>query len=141
MVTERGVIMSIWTHVLGIIRYDSFAANMSPVAVNKDQILAAQMQQISDSYQRSIPSGSEGPLDIQVILTNRGPTVVITGDLRDFEEADLQEIITWLNSQPDSLGNSLETMTFIRDVNILCDVESNGEYAIKYDEGWSVTKT
>lgn len=133
-------IMSHWTHILGVIRFDSFAKNVFPEPYNKQEILKTEIQMISDIIQgTNYPSGSEGPIQVNFIETNRGPTVLITGDLRDFGDADLCEVVSWVNYCREKIiqvANSRQSMLFMRDAFINCDVECHGcRYIIELKDG------
>jgi len=120
--------MSQWTHVLGMIRFEDMDRSVWP----KPRIDRSQQKAdvIHDIFLRNIPSGSEGDLDVQTIITHSGPTVVFSGDLRDFGESDIPEICKWLNDSYSSVkgnrslfGTVLPCPMTVRDVVINCDVE------------------
>ena len=91
--------MSQWTHLLGIIRFDSTAYNIFPEPRGKMKLMAEIANQVHDAFQRGHrPSGSEGSFQIDTVITSRGPSVLITGDLRDFGKADLQKIAAFFTS-------------------------------------------
>jgi len=90
---------------------------------------------VHDIFQRGKePGGSEGPIKIDTILTNRGPTVVVTGDLRSFGVKNLKEVTGWLQDRTNAaLNDKRLSMCIIRDINVICDVEYDGLYIITYD--------
>ena len=118
--------MSIWTHVLGLVRYDSITQNVWPEPKNKGNTVAEELEVIRNFYSNNIPEGSEGPLQVDFFLANRGPIVVITGDLRDFAIPQVSGIVKWLN---DCYAEALEYikkhhfMLHLRDSCISCTVE------------------
>ncbi len=127
--------MSQWTHVLGIIRFESMLANVRPEPYQKEKRLMDEVEKIHNHFQRGhTPSGSEGPIQIETILTNRGPTVVIAGDLRDFGTSDVDGIVSWLNDRIEHMGNA-GIATWVRDVNISCDVEYLDHFLIVLVDG------
>ena len=119
--------MSQWTHVLGVIRYDSLTQNVWPEPMDKEETVRQEAKTIDRLFKTSpLPAGSEGPIEIKTILTNRGPTVVITGDLRDFGNEDVQEILTWITQVCNLVEITCETnkfLLFLRDGIIQCKVE------------------
>lgn len=120
--------MSRWTHVLGVIRYDSFSRNVWPEPHNKEEICALEMEIVADSYQRArVPHGSEGPIEMQFKQSQRGPLVIVTGDLRDFDEDDLKYILRWVIEGHEITMRRIEErgMAFfmLRDIAIDCNVE------------------
>jgi hypothetical protein len=131
--------MSQWTHILGVVRFDSMAKNVWPEPRNKDEIVKHEADFVHDFFQRTnIPSGSEGPIEVETVITNRGPTVLLTGDLRDFGAEDLNSIVDWLNQLKGEINKSFQNekmMLFIRDAVINCNVEfDNRTYIITEDE-------
>ena len=126
-VEERRSEMSQWTHVLGVVRFDSINKLALPELFNKDEITVSEANQVYRLFVSSnLPSGSEGPIEVNTILTNRGPTVLITGDLRDFGKEDMLEILDWLNDLGRKfykavIGN--QSVMMIRDAAVRCDVE------------------
>lgn len=118
--------MSQWTHILGVIRYDSLNMNVWPKPANKDKIVHQELDIINAVWQSGVPEGSEGPLQVDCLLTNRGPTVLLTGDLRDFGRPEIQEILQWAQEM-EKVGKEemieCRCATFIRDGIIRCDVE------------------
>ena len=130
--------MSQWTHFLGVVRFDSMNLNVWPKPPQVEKVALHEVNEIHRLFQSvSEPRGSEGPIDFETVLTNRGPTVVITGDLRDYGYDDLPEVVTWLNEvifNINSFSNDKGWMIFIRDSFIRCEVESNSDMiAIQYD--------
>ncbi len=129
--------MSIWTHVLGVIRYDSSVLNSWPKRYDQDEITDTEMQVVYQAYQSPLPRGSEGPLKIDMVLTHRGPTILVTGDLRDFGKAELQEILEWLNNSHKYVHNFAhkhKIMFFLRDCYIRCNVEGDDNFYIIEEE-------
>lgn len=116
--------MSVWMHILGIVRYDSMALNCYPGPNNKEQIVINELVELKNIYNNNLPHGSEGPIELNFVITDRGPTIVITGDLRDFE--DNQKILDWLNNSANELiekTEEQELFLWLRDASISCTVE------------------
>lgn len=128
--------MSQWTHITGIIRFEDWNANVWPAPPNKNKVLADNVEFVNEAFQRcQEPTGSEGPLQTDTILTSRGPTVIITGDLRDFGLGDVPEVVSWLNEVK---NKHLESFG-IRDCLISCDVEGHETLLMidyDYDSGF-----
>lgn len=91
--------MSQWTHPMGTVRFDSFNNNVYPPPPNKKRIIQAELEQIQSSFQETklLPAGSEGPVEYKIFLTDRGTTVLVIGDLRDYGKDDLMDFPRWLN--------------------------------------------
>jgi len=123
--------MSQWTHFLGIVRFDSMNLNVWPEPPDKNNLGLQEVKIIHKLVQMtSEPRGSEGPIQYETILTNRGPTVVITGDLRDFGYEDLKDVVGWLNYLLKIINEYAlknKWMIFIRDAIVNCDVEYYGD--------------
>ena len=129
--------MSIWTHVLGVIRFDSMALNCWPVPTNQNEILDEQLNLINVQFQSHIPDGSEGPLDVKIFITDRGPTVTITGDLRDFGVGNIEEIFNWVANNCTSIKEKVKSMIhpmWLRDCCIKCEVEYNEDTILIEDD-------
>ena len=120
--------MSQWTHILGVIRFDTMSKNVWPKPLDEETVTLKENDFIHNIFKNTpLPEGSEGPIRVDTILTNRGPTVIITGDLRDFEKGDLQQIVVWLNGCLASVRKLAKEniMIWIRDSLIRCEVEHN----------------
>ena len=121
--------MSQWTHILGVIRFDSMGANCYPKPPEKDFILKTQASTVNAIFNSNLPAGSEGPLEINTFLTERGPTVLITGDLRDFGKEDLREVLEWVNDCVSKAHKkykqikSFHELYHLRDGIVYCEVE------------------
>ena len=122
--------MSQWTHFLGVVRFDSMGANCLPPPPGKNELLQDQLSEVNAVFQTNIPNGSEGPLKIDTILTGRGPSVLITGDLRDFGKKDLEVVLEWVNDCNNTInknlkkgGKNFNNLYFLRDAIIYCEVE------------------
>lgn len=119
--------MSQWTHILGVVRFDSMNKNVWPEPPNKEEALKAEFTFVDKCFQNSdIPNGSEGPIECQTIMTNRGPTVLLTGDLRDFGKEDLPRITEWLNAlvkDMQEVALAARCLLFVRDTMVHCQVE------------------
>lgn len=91
--------MSVWTHVAGCIRVDSFPFMAQP---DFKKIFIKELWDEKDEGECNMPNGSEGSLDYRIIR-NPDPdamsayTVLIFGDLRDFGKDDRNEIEEWWN--------------------------------------------
>lgn len=120
--------MSQWTHFLGVIRYDSLAAVVWPVPENKTEVLIDELQLVKTVYSVNIPEGSEGPLELNFINTNRGPTITISGDLRDFGKPELIQVLAWVSERYEivqTLVMKQKRLLMMRDAVIRCEVESD----------------
>lgn len=116
--------MSQWTHVQGIVRFDYLPKSMSPTPLGCNTKAAVEFVYLI--FAKNPPTGSEWPLEVNVIDTVRGPTVVLTGDLRDFGEApinDLKGIVDWLNECLDKIPK--KTLLLLRDGIVNCEIESD----------------
>jgi len=85
--------LSIWTHVVGIIRFDAI-----PIPGCFPSI-----KEVGQYFNEGVPEGSEGPLQFKVIKyppSEYGSVlyckVIIWGDLRDFGLTDVPKIIGWI---------------------------------------------
>lgn len=143
--------MSQWTHILGIIRYDYMAQNCwcsetdgLPECYNPEE----KIKLLTTLYNENIPEGSEGPIEVSVINSNRGPIIVLSGDLRDFGNEDVQEIVNWITAvnkeiclQNDKVIDSIDVLV-IRDSIISIDVENYPKYKIIFTpekkEKWEI---
>ena len=89
--------MSVWTHVAGCIRVDSFRFMPQP---DFKKIFVKELWDEKDEGECNMPNGSEGSLDYRII---RNPdamsayTIAIFGDLRDFGKEDKEELVNWWN--------------------------------------------
>jgi len=120
--------MSQWTHFLGIIRFDSMSKNVWPEPRNASDTIGREADTLYRMFHYgNVPRGSEGPIEINTIVTDRGPTVIITGDLRDYGKENLVDIPPWLNEViKDQQINSL----LLRDAFIKCNVEYDNKLYI-----------
>jgi len=121
--------MSQWTHFLGVIRFDSMSLNVWPEPEKKDEKVQKELDVIDRIFSdpTTLPWGSEGPIGVNTVLTDRGPTVLITGDLRDFGSEDLPRVVSWINKKLTEVKEikSREMLIFLRDMFVNCDVEYN----------------
>lgn len=99
--------MSTWTHVAGIVRYDSLLADRKSVLHT--------IRYIEDMF-HDAPSGSEGGLAFDVIpmfehdqksqgVIVHGPylaNAIISGDLRDFGPDDWPQLEAWFDKVSDA---------------------------------------
>ena len=91
--------MSVWTHVAGCIRVDSFRFMPQP---DFKKIFVKELWDEKDEGECNMPNGSEGSLDYRIIR-NPNPdamsayTIAIFGDLRDFGKEDKEELVNWWN--------------------------------------------
>lgn len=93
--------MSYWTHVNGSIRVD-----FSKVRNDEMSKLFKTAYSFPTREEReacNVPSSSEGSLNVSVwynkdLRDTRGPVITIFGDLRDYGENGLDEIIDWINN-------------------------------------------
>ena len=134
--------MSQWTHFLGVMRFDSMALNVWPEPHNKEAITNKEADFVHRIWSYNSPMGSEGRMEIKTQITNRGPTVLIVGDLRDFGLADLDEVLTWVNNCCRDVRKEAEAeglIMFLRDGFVYCDVEFYKTRLIIEDESVSAT--
>ena len=91
--------MSVWTHVAGCIRVDSFRFMPQP---DFKKIFVKELWDEKDEGECNMPNGSEGSLDYRIIR-NPNPdamsayTIAIFGALRDFGKEDKEELVNWWN--------------------------------------------
>ena len=102
--------MSIWTHVNGSIRIDSFRSNKSNEIERLKEILGHINYYYGewDDYTK-LPCGSEGSLEYEIIENKDSScldsyTIVITGNLRCYERFD--EIEKWFRNVFEEIENS-----------------------------------
>lgn len=123
----KELVMSEWTHILGVIRFDSMAQICYPEPRNKKEIVEAEADLVNRVFQTiNSPTGSEGPLQIETRITSRGPAVLITGDLRDYGRENIDEVVTWLNESTKAVSEGAKKenkMMFLRDAFVNCEVE------------------
>lgn len=133
--------MSQWTHVLGMIRYDYMAQNCwcsntggKPECYN----IIEKLKLLRKIYKTNVPSGSEGPLQVSVIRSDRGPIVLFSGDLRDFGEFQIPEILKWLKLTSKSVEDSNKELNdylnslSLRDSIISIDIEYYKKYKVLF---------
>lgn len=137
--------MSQWTHFLGVIRFDSIAQVCYPEPRNKKEIVDAEADLVNRVFQTiNSPMGSEGSLEMETRITNRGPTVLITGDLRDYGMEDINEVVVWLNECIKAVSEGAKKekrMMLLRDGFIYCDVEFHKLHLILEDESVDCKQT
>ena len=135
--------MSNWTHVAGIIRFDSFRDSYLRDGVkNTDYTLedmynvigkkidsAKDWNEYDKNPQDYLPAGSEGSLQLSM-WTNpyeycvSSYTVSIFGDLRDHHCP--QYIIEWFKNKLTEIENDENNNLFIRQATITANNEKNG---------------
>lgn len=124
--------MSQWTHVLGTIRFDYYAQVIWSSDTDgrpKCYDIQKKIKKLKNIFNKDVPRGSEGPLEIKVINSERGPIVTISGDLRDFgSQNDIKSIINWLDKSIDKIEKYNQNYQFedhldIRDSIISINVE------------------
>lgn len=102
--------MSIWTHVCGVIRVDDFTVYTSEQSTPiKDLFILSTFEEPNKNC--NVPCGSEGSIKIKVIEeTEDGheymKTILIYGDLRDYDNTDCKNIETWWHNIPNLLGKA-----------------------------------
>jgi len=85
--------LSVWTHVAGVVRIEAL-----PAEIRKRPSVA----EVEDVFKKDIPEGSEGPLNIDVVVVKDASysilfcNVIVWGDLRDFGWKDVQKIADWI---------------------------------------------
>ena len=91
--------MSIWTHVAGLVRLDKLKG-MNPITTSH----------IKSIFENMKPYGSEGPVEIAVVEHTHLDesavvwcSVIIYGDLRDYEYKQVEEIKEWFTGTCDQL--------------------------------------
>ena len=120
--------MSRWTHVSGLIRVDAFS-------LFRQQTLA----DVYEAFNKNIPTGSEGPLKIEVHKTKQEGSLVfcnvsIYGDLRDFgAEGDIKAVIRWIKNACEHLE---EKAMWVRQAVIQIDDEE-GNYVLLHQSAIS----
>ncbi|NIA10704.1 MAG: hypothetical protein GWP10_13500 [Nitrospiraceae bacterium] len=125
--------MSEWTHISGVIRFDSWSKNTFPEPANSKKNIEFELNTINYTFNINKPQGSEGPLEVNTIVTARGPSLIITGDLRDFGREDISNIIEWLNESYKIVRRKFNNssvdvrLTILRDVHIQLDLENEEE--------------
>lgn len=126
--------MSQWTHVIGIVRFENIEQSMSPTPPTFNPEAKRFIVHEVFSEPASLPHGSEGPLEVQTVITKRGPSVMIIGDLRDFGVEELGEVVGWLNfCLKESIKRTMSQIKLggfplgLRDAFIHCDVEANDD--------------
>lgn len=112
--------MSQWTHVNGSIRFDCFGIGRP--MVEPDML-------------KNPPCGSEGPLTVENVVVYRRPhqafiTTSISGDLRDFGEEDVVDIIKWLTEHTDDFKD----VGIIRSGIVEIAVEYGNTYIYQYND-------
>lgn len=129
--------MSIWTHVAGTARFDGLA--FAILGLNWEE----EKKIIHDAFMPDLPEGSEGPVQFEIVKTgyddhgsgslNRA-SIVIWGDLRDFEEP--QKVIKWFVASLRRLGkpSNLPAMMTVRSAVLITGREYAG---IKHLCYWS----
>lgn len=98
--------MSIWTHVIGAIRFDGLPMiSREKFNVNTVKLIMEGKIQYGEHGIRQVcdvplPTGSEGTIQFNIIEYSDGlpwVTVAIYGDLRDYEDA--KAIETWFDNR------------------------------------------
>ena len=119
--------MSIWTHVVGCIRVDGLPGITSKLSDVKEAI--GPMSTFENwNDESTIPSGSEGGLQYQIIEYQGGLpwlAIPIWGDLRDFDSPE--EIATWWNEL-------LPKLRMVRDAVLHIRVEGREPIILAYKE-------
>lgn len=129
--------MSQWTHVLGVVRFDDSDRSVFPKPRVDNSVTKADI--VHRIFQGDIPGGSEGDLEVQTIITDRGPTVILTGDLRNFGRGEVDEICKYLSDSVDRIkkderliGQVLPVPLSVRDAIVDCNVEFYGKRVTIY---------
>ena len=115
--------MSTWTHVCGAIRFDGMLVKHQPA-----------LKMIESQINHEIPTGTEGPLDLNLYYTGYEEgmsssmniaTLVVSGDLRDFNNADI--VWDWVKD----LVQRLKPYILPRQIALLVEVEGKGIWLIR----------
>ena len=132
--------MSEWTHILGVIRFDSWSKNVTPRPVRARDNVEFESSTIYSAFDSNRPTGSEGPLEVNVIETSKGPTLLITGDLRDFGRDNMPDIIEWLNESYDLVRRVFDNTSMFTSLTILQDAivylyteDEREDYYVRFD--------
>lgn len=127
--------MSVWTHVAGIIRVDSFHSVGFPKP-DFDKLIGksccwndsgSTWDDYGKNPEKYMPGGSEGALE-KSIWDNPDPSdlaayvVSVWGDLRDFGNEDFDKIKSWFGEVLKRINNGKEN-AFIRQASILVECE------------------
>lgn len=132
--------MSQWTHIIGVIRFNYWAQNCwcsdtqgKPSCWNPE----SKIDFLKKAFSSQKPRGSEGPIEINVANSKRGPIVTISGDLRDFGLPELKGVISWLNKvhtriNKENAVSEFDDLIMIRDYSIRCDVEYHANFHDAY---------
>lgn len=130
--------MSKWTHVNGNIRFDYL-----PIAEDKgfveeiENVLGKiqtydQVGLFGEDHKNCpsshIPCGSEGSIEYHIHKTPRGYDVSVWGDLRDFSEHDVPQIISWFGG---IMKHEFKPPFFIRDAILEVRVEYGNTYILR----------
>lgn len=135
--------MSQWTHVSGMIRFDTMQVMLGISNEQLIQRVKARMGNtvdFADSEEKwnkcNVPKGSEGSIQYEVFLTNEENhlarvAVAIWGDLRDFEDVDAVE--AWVKK----VGvNGIERdMLGVRSGIVYVQPEGQAPTVLRYMEG------
>lgn len=120
--------MSIWTHVTGIIKFRCFIDNKHEDIKNIMGKIVTFDDLISESEEDCItilPMGSEGSLQWTLSETENSYQIVITGDLRNYEnEKELKDWFKKIIKELDKIG------LWIRDFILNIDIECESTYTI-----------
>jgi len=127
--------MSTWAHVLGLIYYDYWAMSTHPRPADASMERACEYI-YREAQNRAIPCGSEGGLSLDICKGSRGPILVFSGDLRDYEnEAEILKFVKSMCDLPENWNKKHNNVAQCVDVRNLCvsvHVEFK-DYIIVYD--------
>lgn len=121
--------MSQWTHVSGVLRLDGMPMLPKMTEMDVRQILGPMC--LFDAWDESstLPRGSEGSLQYNVLRAGNGMvlwTVPVWGDLRDYGYEDARELEPWLL-------NIAKNWPLVRSAHLLVEVEGSPPYFLIVD--------
>lgn len=148
--------MSNWTHVAGIIRFDSMRGMKGYLKENikaddytlddfhnligKECLWGCSNKTLEDFEENPddyLPMGSEGSLQLSLWINPEKDcsfsyVVSIFGDLRDHDDAN--EIIEWFKKKLKSIEKVYENNLFVRQATITANNEYNGTASWTYED-------
>ena len=133
--------MSQWTHVNGNIRFDYFPiedeVDIAKFTKEVTKVLGEVKnydhvglfgEDLDNCPESLIPCGSEGSIEYDIHKTPRGYDVGVWGDLRDFGEKEVPEIIEWFGK---IMIYQFLIPFFVRDALLEIEVEFGKTYILR----------
>lgn len=131
--------MSQWTHINGNFRFDHLPIS-SDIGIEKElKLVFGRISTFEDDWDADgIPTGSEGSIEYDIHKTPRGYDVSVWGDLRDFGDEDVREIVDWFDK---IIKYKFKTPFFVRDALLEIGVESGKTYILRdwRDDKYDIT--